>query len=595
MAGEKIEKSAKELQDQFAKKERNLKEKADKPASEPVGEPVEEQIVDEAQVAAKAKAAEEEIEKSFLSEKSKAPMLEALDALLKRQKQEVSKNDAETKEALVALFDNTTSQLQSFKEQPEVKEVYEPLSKLFKNKEAYLKATNLTQYGLSAKEGSKNGYWETIQEELLSKASMTQDNIKAVQKILGLEEDGKVGPKTIEATWAMLTGEKKDVKNVIREKGKTEKAPDDRVTAIIEADRQKEKAAAEVAVAEATAAAAAKAAAVPPPEGAKPEVAVGEPLPAEPIPGALPPEVAQPVVSAPEAAPLAGSKLDASQPSLPENAEITPPSPEQMAQIMQQNFGELLNDKSWSLNEDMFSSPEYNAGSKTIEIKYPPGQNPNQITFVYHMDSKTRELQFKGDLSEIVYNKFHQLLIDQWEACNGKTYGANEESAHGMLRVSTREKSAEVAAKNRKTPTEILKKDGGGWKEKVTNQEWRDITIGLERREQPVSSDMKKLLHVMTGLPEFDIPDKVFVGANFDIAGCQKINKPTIEIARETGCDATTLKKVEVAIGKGKLPPRMDVPNPPVGSVIVAYDIFVTRSNRMSVFTEQGPKEVKMV
>jgi hypothetical protein len=235
-----VQNSAKKLAETFGKKEKNIlttKESKEKADSEPSAQ---EDIIKEEDVERLVDRAKQEIETSFLSEKSKEQMLKSLDKLLKRQGREVKEKETRTKEELVDLLKETGDQLISFKEEPEVQKIYGPLSKLFQNKEAYLKATNLVQYGFE--ETGKKGYWNTIQEELTT-MGITRDDVRLIQEILGLKNDGKIGPKTIGSTWEMLTGEKKDIKNAIKQKGETEKANMDIVRAILEKDAGREKAA----------------------------------------------------------------------------------------------------------------------------------------------------------------------------------------------------------------------------------------------------------------------------------------------------------------------------------------------------------------
>lgn len=136
-----------------------------------------------------------------------------------------------------------------------------------------------------------------------------------------------------------------------------------------------------------------------------------------------------------------------------------------MAKTMQENFSGLLGDKSWAVAKDSFGAPEYNANSKTIEIKY-PSVNVNQIMFVYHVGSKTKELQFKGDVSNITIGAKQQLLIDQWEAINGKTYGPNEGKQYGIEK-SDRGAEKDELAKGR----EIEKKIQQGQLDQITGKE----------------------------------------------------------------------------------------------------------------------------
>lgn len=228
------------LEEVFRKKEDAIKAKETQEKKErPEGQKAKpaEEIIDEQQVTAQIDKAKKEIESTFLSDESRKVMSEALDKLIAKQGKETEGAETATREALIKLFDDTKTAIGSYEAQGGVKEVYDPLNKLFKNKKAYLKAINLTQYGLTDKKDQ--GYWATIQEELKN-ADITQDDVKKVQTILGLESDGKIGPKTIEATWQMLTGENKNVANVIREKGKTVKAKPELVDAIIAQDEAKE-------------------------------------------------------------------------------------------------------------------------------------------------------------------------------------------------------------------------------------------------------------------------------------------------------------------------------------------------------------------
>lgn len=233
--GKEPEKSG--LEEAFRKKEEAVqaKEKAEGKQEEATQKPAD--IVTEQEVTRQIETAKKKVEKDFHSEKSKEEMMKALDELTARQKDEVEKSGDVAKDKLTELFNKTKAELAAFKEQPEVKKVYEPLSKLVEKKKEYLTAINVDKYGLTDKKDQ--GYWVTIQEELKG-AGITQDDVEKVQTILGLEPDGKIGPKTIDATWEMLTGEPRNVKNVIREKGKTVKAKSELVDAIIAQDKAKE-------------------------------------------------------------------------------------------------------------------------------------------------------------------------------------------------------------------------------------------------------------------------------------------------------------------------------------------------------------------
>lgn len=203
-----------ELEKVFGKKEEAVKAK-EAQEKKPEAKPAEPEIIDEQQVTAQIDKAKKEIENTFLSDESKKVMSEALDKLIAKQGKETEGADTATREALTKLFNDTKTVIEGYKAQEGVKEVYDPLNKLFGNKRAYLEAINLEKYGV-ADEGDQ-GYWATIQKTL--EGVVSKDDITNVQTILGLEPDGKIGPKTIDATWKMLTGEGKDVKNVIREKG----------------------------------------------------------------------------------------------------------------------------------------------------------------------------------------------------------------------------------------------------------------------------------------------------------------------------------------------------------------------------------------
>ena len=223
-----VKNSAKKLAKTFGKKEKAIL--ADDSAPE--------DLISEEDVMELVEHAKEKIEASFLSRKSKKEMLRSLNKLVKRQKTEIRATETRTKEELKTLFFDTSHDLYAFTEQPEVAEIYNPLNKLVEKKEDFLRITNLEEYGLST-DDPEVGYWKTIELEL-SDVEITPEDIKKIQKILGLKDDGKVGPKTIESTWEMLTGQKKDVKNVIRQKGATKEASPDLVDAILNKDEGKE-------------------------------------------------------------------------------------------------------------------------------------------------------------------------------------------------------------------------------------------------------------------------------------------------------------------------------------------------------------------
>ena len=178
-----VKNSAKKLAKTFGKKEKAIL--ADDSAPE--------DLISEEDVMELVEHAKEKIEASFLSRKSKKEMLRSLNKLVKRQKTEIRATETRTKEELKTLFFDTSHDLYAFTEQPEVAEIYNPLNKLVEKKEDFLRITNLEEYGLST-DDPEVGYWKTIELEL-SDVEITPEDIKKIQKILGLKDDGKVGPK----------------------------------------------------------------------------------------------------------------------------------------------------------------------------------------------------------------------------------------------------------------------------------------------------------------------------------------------------------------------------------------------------------------
>jgi hypothetical protein len=133
----------------------------------------------------------------------------------------------------------------------------------------------------------------------------------------------------------------------------------------------------------------------------------------------------------------------------------------------------------------------------------------------------------------------------------------------------------------------------GGWKTTISAKEWDEIKGQLTTKKQPLDANMKKMANVLMGVPVGFLPDSVDVEADFDVAGAQKANKPTIDVAKEMGMKGDDLTKIETAVTNGELSSTMEVPNPPAGSVMLTKDPR-TQQDRMVVFTGSKPVEVKV-
>lgn len=153
-------------------------------------------VVDEKQVEQHFNKIEEKLKSSPLSEKYKKQIESSLAKESDKWKSDIAKIDNTSEEKFKELFSKVIDELEAFNEQPEVKEIYDVIEPFFKDPATVKKAINLKTYG------RKSGDWQRINDKLGELGD--KDFVEKLQKILKIEEDGKVGPQTANALSQML-------------------------------------------------------------------------------------------------------------------------------------------------------------------------------------------------------------------------------------------------------------------------------------------------------------------------------------------------------------------------------------------------------
>jgi hypothetical protein len=146
-----------------------------------------ESIVDEAAVGKAVSGIQDQIQKSPVSPSHKQDIQDKFGELLGRREAEIGEIDQS--DQLKKVVTEIQAELKEFDESTGLKEA----QKLFENREGVAKAMNLKQY----KRGS--GHWNQINEEVKTLTGLDQPGIAKVQRLLQIEDDGKIGPQTINA------------------------------------------------------------------------------------------------------------------------------------------------------------------------------------------------------------------------------------------------------------------------------------------------------------------------------------------------------------------------------------------------------------
>ena len=159
-------------------------------------------IIDETQLDAKQEALQQEIEEAgkVLNDEYKGKLTAKLGKLVATERKvldrKLRKINGKSEEQLKRLHSDALKKLGEFNESKDVKEIYEVVQPFFEKKEAILPHINLKSYARNS------GYWKTVNEGLNS-AGISDEQIKGIQKILKVRQDGKCGPETMEAIFKM--------------------------------------------------------------------------------------------------------------------------------------------------------------------------------------------------------------------------------------------------------------------------------------------------------------------------------------------------------------------------------------------------------
>lgn len=149
---------------------------------------IREDIIPEEKIEAETKKLETSIKALPVAMEDKTEIEETFANLIEKRTQDVMMAGQDGEEELKKLFDTVISELENFKEIPEVREIYETVAPFFDLK--------------SQLEGCE-GIW-TKMEEVLNSNGIDSKMITGIQKRLGINADGKFGPKTAEALSEML-------------------------------------------------------------------------------------------------------------------------------------------------------------------------------------------------------------------------------------------------------------------------------------------------------------------------------------------------------------------------------------------------------
>lgn len=184
--------------DKFVPKIQAVEKKVQAEKEKSTPETGKEDIVDESKVKDKIDDIEKKIKESPVSDKYKDQIEKSLTTLLDKKEKDLKKVDVKKENKLKALFDKILVDLDGFKDQPDVKDIYETIEPFFKNKDKITPIINLKTYR------RRSAHWKEINANLEKKAGITKDQINKIQKILKVRNDRKVGPETINALASML-------------------------------------------------------------------------------------------------------------------------------------------------------------------------------------------------------------------------------------------------------------------------------------------------------------------------------------------------------------------------------------------------------
>jgi len=150
---------------------------------------------------------EGKINKSPLSKEYKDQISKKLDGKINEWKSSINKVDEKYAEELKMVFGEIVNELKNFNQNKEVKEIYEVVEPYFQNKFLVEQAIKVKVYGRGS------GDWQKVNGEVSKITPKLGDikNVEKLQKILNIDEDGKIGPQTMNALFAMLGSGRKEV------------------------------------------------------------------------------------------------------------------------------------------------------------------------------------------------------------------------------------------------------------------------------------------------------------------------------------------------------------------------------------------------
>lgn len=112
-----------------------------------------------------------------------------LDDVLNKRAEDLKKTQITTQAELDKLAVDITAELTEFDKSTGIDEA----NKLASKKEEIVRILDLETYK------SEGGYWESINAKIKQTAGVDDEGIKKLQKLIGVQDDGKMGPETINA------------------------------------------------------------------------------------------------------------------------------------------------------------------------------------------------------------------------------------------------------------------------------------------------------------------------------------------------------------------------------------------------------------
>lgn len=163
-------------------KEKSVQDKKEKPEDKA------KDIVDEAKTDSLIKAEEDKIQKLAIDPKQKEALQGKFNELKDKRVAEVKKVGDMKEDDLKKVVEDTNKAITEFEKQDGVK----GLMDLVEKRDAVLDAVRIRTY--------KRGDWENMNQRLFkSGIAKDREEIKAIQKLLKIAQDGKVGPETTNA------------------------------------------------------------------------------------------------------------------------------------------------------------------------------------------------------------------------------------------------------------------------------------------------------------------------------------------------------------------------------------------------------------